>query len=148
MTGALIDTNILVYSVDLAEPQKRKMARELLLKLQLHQQGCLSVQCVGEFFNVVSHGKLPSMTILEGSLQVENFLQSFPVFPLTPGIVRDAVRAVQTYQLSYYDAQIWACAHLNQIPTVFSEDFSDGQILEGVRFANPFVETFEFEKWI
>jgi predicted nucleic acid-binding protein len=148
MTGILIDTNILVYSVDLAEPEKRKLARELLLKLQFQQQGCLSVQSVAEFFNVVSHGKLLNMTLLEGSLRVEDFLQSFPVFPLTPGIVRDAVRAVQTYQLSYYDAQIWACAHLNQIPMVFSEDFSNGRIIEGVRFLNPFGETFELEKWI
>ena len=148
MIGILIDTNILVYSVDLAEPQKRTLARELLLKLQLHEQGCLSVQCIGEFFNVVSYGKLPKMTLIDGSTQVEHFLQSFPVYPLTPGIVREAVRAVQAYQMPYYNAQIWACAHLNQIPMVFSEDFSDGQIIEGVRFVNPFAETFELEKWI
>ena len=148
MTGILIDTNVLVYSVDLAEPEKRKLARDLLLNLQLHQQGCLSVQCVGEFFNVVAYGKLPKMTLLDGSTQVEYFLQSFPVFPLTAGIVRDAVRAVDAYQMAYYDAQIWACAHLNQIPIVFSEDFSDGQIVEGVRFVNPFAEMFELEKWI
>ncbi len=148
MTGILIDTNILVYSFDLAEPQKQNLARELLLKLQLHQQGCLSVQCVGEFFNVVSHGKLPKITLLDGATQVEYFLQSFPVFPLTSGVLREAVRAVRSYQISYYDAQIWACAHLNQIPIIFSEDFSDGQILEGVRFVNPFAETFELEKWL
>jgi predicted nucleic acid-binding protein len=148
MTGILIDTNILVYSVDLAEPQKRQLARELLMKLQLHQQGCLSTQCVSEFFNVVSHRKLPKVSFVDGATQVEYFLRSFPVFPLTPGIVRDAIRAVQTYQIPYYDAQIWACAHLNQIPMVFSEDFSDGQTIEGVRFVDPFAETFELEKWI
>jgi len=58
------------------------------------------------------------------------------------------VRAVRPYQIPYYAAQIWACAHLNQIPIVLSEDFSDGQILEGVRFVNPVAETFELEKWL
>lgn len=148
MTGILIDTNIIVYSFDLAEPKKQAFARELLLRLQLQQQGCLSIQCVGEFFNVVSRGKLAKMTVTDGSDQVEYLLQSFPVFPLTPGIVRDAVRAVQTYRIPYYDAQIWACAHLNQIPLIFSEDFQDGQVLEGVRFVNPFIETFKLEKWL
>ena len=59
-----------------------------------------------------------------------------------------APRAAPAPSVSYYDAQIWACAHLNQIPVIFSEDFSDGRVIEGVRFANPFSETFELEKWI
>jgi predicted nucleic acid-binding protein len=42
----------------------------------------------------------------------------------------------------------WACAHLNQIPAILSEDFPDGRILEGVRFVNPFAETFELAKWL
>jgi predicted nucleic acid-binding protein len=47
------------------------------------------------------------------------------------------------YQLSYYDAQIWAVARLNRIPLVLSEDFSDGSVIEGVRFANPFADGFD-----
>jgi hypothetical protein len=30
---------------------------------------------------------------------------------------------------------------------VFSEDFSDGTVLEGVRFVNPFSEGFQIEMW-
>jgi hypothetical protein len=37
MTAIPIDTNILVYSFDLAEPKKMKLARELLARLQLYQ---------------------------------------------------------------------------------------------------------------
>jgi predicted nucleic acid-binding protein len=148
MIVSLIDTNILVYSFDLAEPRKRELARKLLMSLQLYQQGILSVQCVGEFFNVVSRGKLPKMTLEDAASQVEFFLQSFPVYPLTPGMIREAVRAVREHQISYFDAQLWACAKLHEISVIFSEDFQDGQILEGVRFVDPFAETFELEKWI
>jgi hypothetical protein len=35
---------------------------------------------------------------------------------------------------------------LNQIPVELSEDFQDGQSLEGVRFVNPFAEDFEIEE--
>ena len=31
---------------------------------------------------------------------------------------------------------------------IFSEDFSDGQTLEGVRFANPFAESFRLADWV
>ena len=148
MAGSLIDTNVLVYSFDLAEQRKKKIARELLMNLQSYQQGFLSVQCVGEFFSVVSRGKVPKMTLVEAASQVEIFLQSYPVYPITPGIVREAVRGVREHQISYFDAQIWACAKLHEIPIVFSEDFQDGQTLEGVRFVNPFAEMFDLEKWI
>jgi tryptophan synthase beta chain len=41
------------------------------------------------------------------------------------------LRGARDHKLSYFDAQLWACAKLNQIPEIFSEDFQDGQILEG-----------------
>jgi hypothetical protein len=31
---------------------------------------------------------------------------------------------------------------------IFSEAFQDGQILEGVLFANPFTATFDLETWL
>jgi predicted nucleic acid-binding protein len=62
-------------------------------------------------------------------------------------IVLEAGRGARDHGLAYYDAQIWAAARLNQVTTVFSEDFSDGQTLEGVRFVNPFASGFRLEDW-
>jgi predicted nucleic acid-binding protein len=59
----------------------------------------------------------------------------------------EAARGVRDYLLAYYDAQIWAIARLNQIPIIFSEDFQDGQLLEGVRFINPFTSKFNLKEW-
>ena len=64
-----------------------------------------------------------------------------------PLIVLEAARGARDYDMAYYDAQIWASARLNQVATVFSEDFSDGQTLEGVRFVNPFAAGFRLEEW-
>jgi predicted nucleic acid-binding protein len=44
-----------------------------------------------------------------------------------------------TYQFSYWDAQIWAAARLNQVPVVLTEDLPGQQYIEGVRYKNPFL---------
>lgn len=55
---------------------------------------------------------------------------------------------MRDHQLAYWNAQIWASARLNQIPVVFSEAFSDGVALEGVRFVNPFAAEFVLNSWV
>lgn len=63
-------------------------------------------------------------------------------------IVLEAARGVRDPRFSFWDAQIWATARLNQISVVFSEDFKPGQITEGVRFVNPFAADFQIETWL
>ena len=58
---------------------------------------------------------------------------------LSEMIVLEAVRGVKTHSFSYWDAQVWATARLNQVQTIISEDFSHDQIVEGVRFFIPFL---------
>ena len=148
MTEILIDTNVLVYAHDLAEEKKRLQAIRVVYELQQNRLGCLSVQCISEFFNAVTKGKSPILPLEEALEQANVLIHSFPVFPLTPMIVMEAMTNAKKHSIAYYDAQLWACAKLNQVPVIFSEDFQDGQTLEGVRFVNPFAETFQMEKWI
>lgn len=148
MTEILIDTNLLVYAFDFAEPLKQSKGLKIINELQLSQKGCLSIQCLSEFINATTRGNVPILQIEEALKQVEDLIESFPVFLLTPTVVLESVRGVRDHSLSFYDSQIWACAHLNQIPVIFSEDFSDGRVVEGVRFINPFADSFEMEKWL
>ena len=50
--------------------------------------------------------------------------------------------------MSYYDAQIWATARLNQVPIIFSEDYNVSPTLEGVQFVNPFAPEFVLGHWV
>lgn len=77
--------------------------------------------------------------------QVELFERVFPIVPLTPGIVLEAIRGVGEHAFSFYDAQIWAAAKLSQIPTVLSEDFSANATIEGVTFLNPLEAAFDLD---
>ena len=148
MTEILIDTNILVYVFDLTEMKKRSLAVTIVRELQNRSLGCLSIQCLSEFFNAATRGTSPKLAIKDALKNVQDYFLAFPTFPLTQSIVLEAARGVRDYSFSFYDAQIWASALINDVPAVFSEDFSDGQVLEGVRFVNPFAEKFELEKWI
>ena len=67
---------------------------------------------------------------------------------MTGLIVLEAARGIWDHQLNFWDAQIWAAARLNQIGVIFSEDFSPGAIIEGVRFINPFASDFRLDEWV
>jgi len=148
MPPILIDTNLLIYLYDLNQPEKQKKAERVLEQLELTRSGRLSVQALAEFFSVATRKLSPSLTSAEALDQITLFVRLWPVFDLTPMIVIEAGRGARDHNLSYYDAQVWATARLNQVPVIFSEDFRDGSILEGVRFVNPFSSKFLLEKWL
>ena len=146
MPSILVDTNLLVYLYDPGDPVKQTQAQCTLDRLEKEGQGCLSVQSLSEFISVAIR-KL-GLTPGDALRQAELWSRLWPIFDLTPIIVLEAARGVRDYSFSYYDAQIWAAARLNQVPLIFSEDFDSGAVLEGVRFVNPFAPDFVIEKWV
>ncbi len=147
MPAILIDTNLLVYTCDPRDAARQDQAIRVLKHLDLSRAGRLSVQVLAEFTHVVTRSANPIFTREEAYIQIVRLVSTYPVFDLTPMIVMEAARGVRDHLLSYYDAQIWATARLNQVPIIFSEDFQDGQLLEGVRFINPFSKNFILEEW-
>jgi predicted nucleic acid-binding protein len=147
----LLDTNILVYSHDPADESRQERSIQILDSLRIRRIGRISVQSLAEFCNAIirpSRGSPPRLTLTEAQQAAGWLSAHFEVFPLTPLIVLEAMSGVRDYQLFYYDAQIWACARLNETSVIFSEDFQDGQILEGVQFINPFTPNFNLANWI
>jgi predicted nucleic acid-binding protein len=146
--AVLIDTNVLVYAYDRGEHDKQRQAIAVLAHLNTLGVGRLSVQVLGEFFRAVTRSAPPILKSAEAVRQVEYLARGWPVVDLTPMIVLEAVRGVREYRLSYWDAQIWATARLNQIPVVFSQDFGGRSVLGGVRFVNPLAAGFTLEAWV
>ena len=147
MPIVLVDTNILIYAHDPADPVKQTKAIQVLDHLQTHAIGRLSTQTLGEFFAATTRGKQPLLTIAKASKQIENLALSWVLFDVTPLTVVEAVRGVRVHKLSYWDAQLWAVARLNQAPVIFSEDFNVGGSLDGVRFVSPFAFDFVLTDW-
>lgn len=139
----LVDTNVLVYVYDRSDDAKRQRAIALVDRLAADRSGALSPQILGEFFTTVTR-KIPSpLTAGEAERSLTHYARSWRIYDLTAGMVLEAARGVQRFQLSYWDSLIWATAKLSAVPNVLSEDFSDRRLIEGVRFLNPFVPAFD-----
>lgn len=141
----LVDTNILVYAYDATEGFKRDRAQLVLRRLGTAGRGALTPQILGEFFVTALRKAEPKLSAAQLQLSVTNYARSWTILDLTANVVTEAIRGVVTYDLPYWDALIWACAKLNDVPVVLSEDFNTGALIEGVRFLNPIPPSFDLD---
>ncbi len=148
MPPILVDTNVLLYTFDQNDLEKQERSIQVLRQLEATETGRLSVQSLAEFFSAATRKLRPPLIPADAFVQVERFSLAFQILELTSHIVLEAARGVRDHHLSYFDAQIWATARLNQIPVLFSEDFTSSLTLEGVRFVNPFAADFVVEAWV
>jgi len=137
-----LDTNVLVYCYDRSEPLKQRVAFDLLDTLANSGTGVISAQVLSEFFVTVTRKISEPLTLEQAATRIKNFCQLWTVLEINEMIVLEAVRGVREHRFSFWDAQIWAVARLNQVNLVISEDFSNGSFVEGVRFINPFLPEF------
>lgn len=134
MTEVFLDTNVLVYAYDLAEPAKRERARALLAE---HPGAVISTQVLLEWFTTVTR-KLSQP--LEGPIALR-YLQNLTRLDVVEADSELVQRAAQTSieaQLSLWDAMIIEAAVLGGCSTILSEDMGAGQVIRGVRIENPF----------
>ena len=139
----LIDSNVLVYTLDVSEEAKQLVALDVVARLGVSGRGRLSVQVLGESFNAMTRKIKPSRSTDEAETVVLSYAATWPVLDLTPQLAREAIRGSREHQMSYWDAQIWATAKLNGIPTIITEDRQDGRTIEGVMTINPFAASFD-----
>jgi predicted nucleic acid-binding protein len=115
----------------------------VLQRLAENESATVSAQGLAEFFVIATRRLAKPLSPAEAYRQIEAFTNALPVLEITSAVVLEAARAARDYQLSYWDAQVWATAKLNQIPWVLSEDLPGRESLEGVRFLNPFSKDFD-----
>jgi predicted nucleic acid-binding protein len=139
----LIDTNVLVYAVDVAEREKSRRAATVLATLARSGRGHVSVQSIGEFVRVTTDPRRRLLTIGEAVEQVDRLLRAWWVLDVTPAVAALAVRAVRDRGVGYWDAQIWASARIHSVPVILTEDGPDDAMVDGVRYLNPFVRGFD-----
>ena len=142
----LIDTNVLIYAYDAADPAKQGRAVDVLIAVHDTRSGALSVQVLGEFYyNITRKPKVP-LTREQASATAIRLSRSWRVLDLNVRTFLDAVRAASQHQMSYWDALIWATASQWDIRNVVSEDQQDGRLIENVRFINPFQPSFDMAR--
>lgn len=143
---SLVDTNILLYRYDPADRHKRAVAHEVLregfdsLSLVLAHQSIIELVAAARRLRTWPDGdRRPLLTTAEISREVDYLFQTAPILWPTKDTVRLALRGMAAYQLSWWDAHLWAYAEENLVDEILSEDFQHGRFYGDVRVINPFL---------
>ncbi|MBI1983252.1 MAG: PIN domain-containing protein [Acidobacteria bacterium] len=137
----LVDTNILVYRFDDRFPRKRRVATELLRSGIVEGTARVPHQAIVEFVAAVSRplgGGRTLLTPADARREGEEFLRQFEVLYPNEAVVRTALRGAAAYQLSWFDAHLWAYAEHYGLSELYSEDFEHDRLYGTVRVVNPF----------
>lgn len=138
----LIDTNILVYRVDVRFPQKRDRAVAVLRAVIATGDARIPYQAIVEFVAATTRSRAGQPPLLERPValrEADDLLACYDVIWPDEDVVRLALRGAALYQLSWFDALIWAHAERGGCDIILSEDFEDGRRYGRVRAQNPFI---------
>ena len=136
----LVDTNVIVYLYNSDSPENGESTQRLIETIVTRNLAVISNQIAGELFCHLNR-------YLKNAKEVVSlYLDNWKVLEINSLIIKEAMRAVNQYQLSYWDAQIWASAKLNQVPFIISEDVPGQNPLETVTYLNPFAANFNINE--
>jgi predicted nucleic acid-binding protein len=131
-----VDTNVLVYAVDLADPRKQRAAQSWLKELWKNKLGRLSFQVLQEFY--VKVGQKGLSTVDDARAEIRDLLVWKPI-AVTGGLLERGWKIQDHYQLSFWDSLIVAAAKSASCGFLLTEDLQSGQDLDGLTVINPFL---------
>ena len=133
--GCFVDTNLLLYSFDPADPAKHALARRWMAMLWSSGIGRISWQVLNEFYaNAERKLRVPSVIARKS---VEGLVQWQPLgFEI--GSMRRAWHWMDQAGMTYWDGLILAAAESLGCRWLLSEDFQHGRRYGSVQVINPF----------
>ena len=130
-----IDTNLLLYSLDSFDQDRKKHSRSILKIISDKYTGVISTQVMQEFYVAATKKLNADPVIIKGILTQ---LTNFEIISISPELVFSAIDCSILNRLSFWDALIIASAASAKCKEVWTEDLNHGQIILGVRIKNPF----------
>jgi predicted nucleic acid-binding protein len=134
-----VDTNVLVYARDSADPDKHARATEWIARLWRSGEGRVSFQVLQEYYVTTTRKLIPGLRPQEARADVEDFLAWQPV-PVGGPALRLAWSIQDRFGLSFWDALVAAAAHIAGCDVLLTEDLQHGADLDGLRVVDPFRE--------
>ncbi|MEX2395219.1 MAG: PIN domain-containing protein [Actinomycetota bacterium] len=133
-----VDSNVLVYSHDSSERDKRELARSLLVRLWEERAGAMSIQVLQEFV-VATTTKVPSPIDADIAARIIGAYASWTIHRPDAMDVIEAMTIAERNGISFWDAMIVRSASRLGCQILWSEDLNPGQTYEGVEVRNPVV---------
>lgn len=132
-----VDTNVLLYAYDASAGHRHVAARELMARLGRARLGVLSVQVMQEFYVNAVKKIAVRLSPDEARARLRTF-QHWPTHSPLPTDVIAATTISEDNDVSFWDAMIVRSASEMSCTLLWTEDLNEGQIIQGVRIANPF----------
>lgn len=132
-----VDTSVLLYSEDLADPAKHRAARDWLRTLWLRRIGRLSMQVLNEFYANATRRLKPAMPAVDARAEVRRYQRWLP-WVVDQATVESAWAIETRYGLSWWDALVTASAQHQGCRWLLTEDLTHDQLIDGVRVVDPF----------
>ena len=133
MTKCAIDTNVLVYLLDLNDSKKHKISKEILVNVPI-----ISTQVVVEFLYVAK--RILSKPKDEVLLKCREWLSFGEIITLDMNTLEIAIRLIQKYDFQLFDSIIVASALEAGCVTLYTEDMQHGLVVEKkLKIVNPFL---------
>ena len=133
-----VDTNVLIYSEDGADPDKRRRAREWLQVLWQRRCGRLSAQVLHEFYVNATRKLRPAMPAGDARAEVRRY-QRWNPWANDHATVETAWAVESRFRLSYWDSLLVAAALQQGCDLLLTEDLQHDQRMDSLRIVNPFL---------
>lgn len=135
--NVFIDTNIFLYAKFDDGGEKFLKANHLLNRVVRENTVYISTQVINEFcVNAIRKGGDPD----EIHSTAMNFDQILKIIPVTMDTIKAGFRIFHDYQFSHWDCLIISSALETECAVLFTEDLSDGQIIDNkLTIVNPFL---------
>jgi predicted nucleic acid-binding protein len=132
---AFVDTNVLLYADDRADPRKRDIARNLISEVFRNRNGRISLQVMQEYFAAATRKLGIDAAIARRKVELYSRLDMVRLE------VSDLLAAIDLHRLhhfSIWDALIMRAAMISGCRKLYTEDLQTGFRLENLEVVNPF----------
>jgi predicted nucleic acid-binding protein len=133
-----VDTNVLLYAVDDAWPDKQARSRQWLHACWRGRCGRLSTQVLNEFYSNARKRFASAISAGDARAEVRRYQQWQP-WQIDQATVETAWAVESRCEINYWDALMVAAAQHQGCTLLLTEDLQHDQRIDKLRIVNPFV---------
>jgi predicted nucleic acid-binding protein len=135
-TSCFVDTNLLIYAIDPAEPEKRAQVESLLRRMISNHILVLSPQSLNECYRVITDRR--RLMPVEQARRYVTALAPFCTAPSGFEVTRQAWRIKDASRFGWWDCLLLAAASLAGCGIFLSEDMQHQRQIESLKILSPF----------
>jgi predicted nucleic acid-binding protein len=135
MTSRFLDTNVLVYTDDHSQPEKRSTALALVKRCYRDRNAVVSTQVLQEYFVITTRKLRVEPEIARRKIEIFSRL-GLALIGL-PDIL-NAIDLHRNHQLALWDGLLVSVATRSGCSVLYTEDLQHGQRFGSLKVVNPF----------